>query len=1001
MKRKPKGPEGEHSQFPAIELLQDLGWSFVEPEDLDIERDGNIRAIMLEGRLRTAIKKLNPDIPDDAVNQMVQAVMQPHSHGEATTGLLAANEKVHTLITMGYAYKMPDGSATPTYRYIDFTNIDANDYACTMEYRVEDSLKPDSEELKDRGRFDVTCFINGLPIVLMENKNPHRKNAVDKAVGDLIVYQDRHEKAFEASEPLVGAAGFAGAEFGVIGTPERHYAVWRDVFRVDDHTYSIDTLRQQLGRAPTEQDKLIAGMFHPANLLDLIRYFVVYEAEGDRTSKKMARYYQFRSVHKTLRRLKENFGDNTRTGGVIHHTQGAGKSLGMVFLTVKIRVEPSVGRPTVLVLTDRKDLDAQIHGTFERCGITAPKRAKKSKDLIDLLPKKGITVMSTIQKFLEIDPRKGKHKGFRRPGNDVIVLVDEGHRTQYSKLRRIVKDILPDATFVAYTGTPIDKKDRSTTEEFGGRIDVYSREESIQDGNTLRILYDRRAADEKLSGANLDRLFERYFSEYSDEEKEEIRRQGVTEAVIASAPRRVETIASDILDHFESEIKVNGFKGMIVAETREHALQYRLALEKLGYKDCALVITKSKEDKGLLREHSKLIPDESQHPDLIKRFKDENNKLDLLIVCDMLLTGFDAPVLQAMYFDSKLKDHNLLQALDRVNRPAEDKDYGYFIDYWGITDELADALGAFEYSDIEEVKRTVTTKSQKMENLHNAARAVKRHFGKAYDDVQECVAILGEDDVRADFEYDFRAFTRAFDTLRTEPDAARYEDDVRLLGEVRARARALYDDDRLDVSHCRERVKQLIHDHLISTDVVRIADRVEVTADRIREEASRDGHTEAVAVRMGHAARRQLTVRLHQDPKMYKGLLERLDEVLKRRRERAESAVETIDAIAGIMEEAEQATDKAKELGLDDDEFAVYNNIRDLLNGEGPGHARQLTAILRRHAAVRDWKNAASAAQKDMRRDLMAHLYKAGIKDRDQRLPLIEDLVGLAKSRFA
>jgi type I restriction enzyme, R subunit len=999
MTRTAKTPEERESQLPAIELLQDLGWTFVDSDELDAER-GSIKEVVLERRLRAAITKLNPGIPDDAVNQMVHAVMNPHSHGIPTTGLLAANEKVHKLVTLGYAYKVPDGSDTPTYRYIDFTNTGANEYVCTMEYRVEDSLKPESENLLDRGRFDVTCFVNGIPVVVMECKNPHRKDAVGKAVGDLITYQKRQGKAFETAEPLIAAAGFSGAEFGVVGTPARHYAVWLDVFRIDDPTYTIDSLQQLLGRRPTDQDLLVAGMLHPPNFLDIIRYFVVFEPEGDRTTKKMARYYQFRSVHRALQRLTGHYGDNAKNGGVIHHTQGAGKSLGMVFLAVKIRTEKRLGRPTILVLTDRKDLDRQIYGTFDRCGEIPPKQAKTSKDLLELLPKTGITVMSTIQKFLELDPGKDKYKAFRRPGKDVIVLVDEGHRTQYSKLRRIVKTILPDASFIAYTGTPIDRADRSTTEEFGGRIDVYSREQSIKDGNTLRILYDRRAAEERLSGADLDRLFERYFADYSEEEKEKIKSEGVTEAVIASAPRRVETIAIDILEHFEKDVKVNGFKAMVVTVSREAALQYRLAFEKMGYANCALIMTKNKEDKGFLRDHADKIPDDKDHASLVERFKDKNDPMDLLIVCDMLLTGFDAPVMQAMYFDSNLKDHNLLQALDRVNRPAEEKDYGYFIDYWGITEELAAALGAFETHDIEEVKRTVTSKKDRLEHLRNTQRAVKRHFGTNYGDRDACVALLGEDDARADFEYDFRNFARAFDTLQSEPEAGVYEDDVKFLGLVRQEARRVYDDPRLDVSECRERVKNLIHEHLISNNVVQIADRIEVTAERIRQEAEAQGATEAVAVKMAHAARRQLTVRLHRDPKFYRGLLERLDEVLKKRRERDESAAASIEAIAAIMQEAEEVADRAKELGLDDDEMAVYNTIHSVLNGTTVEHARNLAAIMRNHAQARDWKNPNSAAQQEMRRDLMAALYKAGIKDREQRVPLLEDLVSLAKARY-
>lgn len=981
------GPERADSQIPAKNLLEDLGWDFVPSGELDRERAG-IRSVILEPRLRAAIERLNPGIPEDALSQMIRALTTLD-----VSSLMEANEQVHNLITFGYTYKPPAGGQAVTYRFCQYDQDgrdDANEYTFTMEFRIDTSDATAPEE----GRFDLTCFINGIPVVIVECKNPMRKDAVFKGVGDLLNYQLRVPRAFHHSQPLISMAGIAGARFGVVGTPRRHYANWKDPYPM-----TLSALRDLLGREPTLQDRLIAGMLAPPNLLELIRYFVVFEETGDRKSKKMARDYQYRAVKKLLRRIEQNRGSPAKSGGVVHHTQGAGKSLTMLFLATMLRATKALSNPTILIMTDRRDLDGQIAGTFRRCGFANPIRVKKSRDLNDYLPRQGLTLTTTIQKFLEFAPPDGQGILPLNRSSEVIVLVDEGHRTQYSKLRRLVKGTLPNATFVAFTGTPIDKSSRSTTDEFGGIVDRYTREDSIEDGNTLPILYERREADEGLDGADIDKLFTRYFSEYSEEDRERIRKEGVRETVVASAPRRIDTIAFDILEHYEAEVKPNGFKGLVVASSREAALRYRLAFEKLGFKDCAVIMTKTKEDTGILFDHRNDIPDQKDHERIIGRFKDASDPLAMLIVCDMLLTGFDAPVLQALYFDSNLREHNLLQALDRVNRPHEGKDFGFFVDYWGVTSHLASALSGFEQPDIEEVERTVTTKGDKLQDLANKHRAVRRHFGEKMGDIEACVALLGEDDGRADFEYDFRAFSNAFDTLSTEPTVSKYEPDLRFLSLVRARARIEYNDDELDLAHCRERVKQLIHEHLVSAGVEARTSRVEVTAERIREAARESGDLEAAATKMRHAVRRTITVRLRENPAFYKGLRERLDEIIRKRKERAMTAQQELDALLGIVDRIERQVDEAAELGLTETEFAFYESLRERLGTGAVATAKDVAGVLSSHAQSRDWKSPGSDVQRLMRRDLKVALFRA-VSDQGERERLVEELVELAKVRL-
>lgn len=978
----PRNREEKDSQFPAIELMRSLGWGYVAPEDLLAERAGIQENVLLR-RLEEAIRRVNPEIPDDAVKQMLDKM-----GNVSAPSLLEANEKVHNLVTFGYDYKPSDGSHTVTYHFVDYHDLDNNEWLCTIEYKVDEAIGE-----SDKSRFDIVCFVNGIPIVVVENKDPLRKDAVMKGVRDLVQYQERVPTALYHSEPLISMAGTAGARAGVVGAEEKFYAKWKDPWPM-----VATDLQDLVGRDPTGQDRLIAGKLEHQNLLDLIHNFVVFEATGDKRVKKMARDYQFRAVHKTLLRLEEHLGDAGRSGGVIHHTQGSGKSLTMLFLAMKLKQARFLSRPTIVVLTDRKNLDKQITENFRRAGYGDPEHAKRSDDLKTSLPKGGVTVTTTIQKFLRLEPGGGKKATPLNESKEVIVLVDEGHRTQYNKLRRLVRETLPNATYVAFTGTPIDKKDRSTVGEFGGILDRYTREESIEDGNTLPIIYERRKADEALDGVDLEAMLERYYPDYDEATKEKIRRAGATETVVASAPRRIEQTAADILDHFREEVQPNGFKGMIVARSREAALQYRLALDEYGFNDAALIITKSKEDTGLLFDHRRSIPDESEYEDLIERFKQRDDPLALLIVCDMLLTGFDAPVLQAMYFDTNLREHNLLQALDRVNRPTSQKKEGFFIDYWGVTEHLADALEHFDEVDIEQVKRTVSSKKEKLQMLVNAERAALRYFDDV-DDLAACVAALGPDDVRADFEYDFRNFSHAFDILKSEPGAGKHERTLKRLAEIRAAARDEYDDDELDISHCRERIKKLIHDHLISRGVEVKTDRVKVTAQKIREAAKADGSLEAVAVKMRHKVRRRINVALQDNPKLYQRLDDRLKQIIRTREEKAENAQWELDQLASVIAQVEDQERERNKLGLNPMEYTVYNHIEEHVDGKAKALAHELLKVMEDHAAMRDWRNPTSEARRLMRQGLKMILYEP-IQDKDVRDAVVTDLVDVAARKL-
>jgi type I restriction enzyme R subunit len=358
----------------------------------------------------------------------------------------------------------------------------------------------------------------------------------------------------------------------------------------------------------------------------------------------------------------------------VWHTQGSGKSLTMLWLALKLRRDPTHENPTIVIVTDRKDLDEQISKNFLACGFPNPGQAESVRDLRDLLSgPTGKTILTTVQKFQELQTKEGKAREeypLLSEASNIFVLADEAHRTQYGGLAANLRKALPNACFFGFTGTPIDKKDRSTLSTFGGYIDTYTIDQAVADGATVPIFYEGRLPELRILGNTLDAVFDRVFIDRSEEERQAIKAKYGTEASIAGAPKRVEAIALDLVDHFTKFIQPNGFKAQVVAVSREVACLYKETLDRLNAPQSAVIISGSnKDDQRLERHHTS----EDQRKELIARFLKKDDPLQILIVCDMLLTGFDAPIEQVMYLDSPLREHTLLQAIARVNRTADNR----------------------------------------------------------------------------------------------------------------------------------------------------------------------------------------------------------------------------------------------------------------------------------------------------------------------------------------
>ena len=985
------------AEEPADAVLRDLGYTFVPADELDGERE-SLADPVVTGRLEAALRRLNPWINDDNVKKAIR-----HITHTAATGLIEANEQVHTALVHNVSLEQDLGKGTrgQTVRFIDFDDPSKNEFIFTRQYRVvgaKQTIVP-----------DLVVFVNGIPLVVVECKSPTINDPLDKATKQIFRYQEADDRfrslgaprLFHAAQILVATCGQA-AKYATVGTPRRHWSDWKV-----PHPLTLDELRATLGHIPTPQDVLLWGMLSKATLLDLVQNFTVFEVEGARTLKKLARYPQFIAVNRAIDRIRKAKRAALR-GGVVWHTQGSGKSLTMVFLAVKLRRLGIAANPTIVVVTDRKDLDNQITGTFQRCGFPNPVQARNVRHLRELLGRgAGQTVMTTVQKFQEA--ATGKHP-LLNPTENVFVMVDEAHRTQYRSLAANMRRALPNACFLGFTGTPIDKRDRSTLQVFGDYIHKYTIEQAVQDGATVPIFYEMRQSPERLEGDSLDTLFDRIFRDRSDEERELIKQRFATPEAIAGAPRRVEAICLDLLDHFERFIHPNGFKAQLVACSREVAVNYKETLDRLGAPESALIMSSTHNDPAPL---AKWRTTKEEQRKLIARFKNPEDPLAILVVCDMLLTGFDAPVEQVMYLDSPLREHTLLQAIARVNRTTDGKDYGLVVDYWGVAAHLEQALSIFSPSDVQGAMRPKTEILPRLESYH---RTVMRFFTSvARTDVEGCIRLLEPEDARAEFELAFRRFAQAMDMLLPDPAALPFMGDLKWLGKVRNAARVRFRDPRFDLTGCRAKVRALIEEHIASGGVDRLLEPVSILAPEFEEEIKKLGSDEARASEIEHAIRHEIHVRLDENPVFYQSLRERLERIIEDRRQARIDAAEQLRLLGDVVQDIKNVHATAQAVGLDETGFAIYELLGTARDdgrteaardddgeaGVDDGRRDQAAQILAelQELAVIDWVHKEDV-QRRMRRAVKRSLRGAGYP-RDHLDALTSQVLDLARVRLA
>jgi type I restriction enzyme R subunit len=895
----------------AVRLLQDLGYRYVEPQILDMERESPRDAI-LAGRLRKAVLRLNPWISDNNAYRAVRAL----THVQAS-GLLAANQAIHAAIAFGSTIEQDRGQGrkSNTIRYIDFDAplSENNEWIVTRQFRIQGG--------KGSIVTDIVLFLNGLPVVVIECKNSRLENGgLRAAVDTLLRYQEIDSSHRDLGAPrlfysvqLIVASDLSNARYGTVGTPERSYSTWRLSYPL-----SADELARRLSKdAVNARDLLFYGALSPENLLDIIRSFVTFERDpvAGRLVKRVPRYQQFAAVNKAIARAARP-GLPRERGGVIWHTQGSGKSLTMLWLALKLRRDPLHENPTILVVTDRRELDEQIFSTFRACGFPSPERAESVRDLRRLLlGPGGRTVLTTVQKFQEIGGTEAAEKpdypALSEAGN-IFVLTDEAHRTQYGSLAANLRHALPNAVFFAFTGTPLDKRDRSTRETFGSYIDTYSIQQAVEDAATVPIFYERRCAELHLTG-NLE------LTGLTPDDRNQFERKYVRAQSVTQTRRNIEAICRDLIDHFTSYIQPNGFKAQVVTVSRDAAVTYKEVLDALNGPESAVIFSAAGDDEARLARHHKTNDERRRQ---IARFLDPSDPLSILIVCDMLLTGFDAPIEQVMYLDAPLKEHTLLQAISRVNRRADGKNYGLVVDYWGVLGELQQALAIFSPEDVE---RAIVPVSEELTSLEDWHAAVMRFFETIRDrrDLEACVAVLEPEEVRAEFELAFRRFAQSMEILLPDSKALKFVEDLAWVGTVRAAANARFLG-HVEISGCGAKVRKLIEDAISAEGVRQIVTPVALFTPEFQEKMAAFRSRDAQASELEYAIRAEIDARSARDPMFYESVRERLQQLARPSIGEIDAArwLEMLTSLAAEMRGRERT---AEELGLTGTGLALYD----------------------------------------------------------------------------
>ncbi len=929
----PSFKEDHISQIPALQMLVKLGYKYLSPAEAEKLRSGKTTNVLLEDVLRRQLKEINSIrvsatktsiFSDENIERGILAL----KNLPMNEGYIAASEKAYNLLTLGQALEqsVEGDKKSFTLQYIDWKNTENNVFHITEEFSVMRSTS------KEHYRPDLVLFVNGIPLCIIECKRPDMKDPLKQAISQhLRNQQEDGIRNLYVYSQLTLCIATQEATYATNATPEKFWAKWQEKFNsdVEERDYKNNLLKlknkplpnsikellfndrfryvrqhfdalEQEEILPTVQDTYLFGLCRPERLMDIIFNFVLF----DNGEKKVARYQQFFAIKKTMQRIR-NIEQGRRKGGVIWHTQGSGKSLTMVLLAQAIALETSIRNPKIVLVTDRTDLDNQITGTFRKCGKFI-ENANTGQRLVELLENKSDAVVTTIiNKFV------AAVKKIKSPleSYNIFVLVDEGHRSQYGTFNIDMQKTLPNACFIAMTGTPLFKKDKSTAAKFGGVIDAYTVDQAVNDKAVVPLLYEGRLATQEVNASPIDTFFGMVSEPLSEYQKADIKRKFARYDHLNSAEQKMRMIAWDISFHFRGNWQDRTpFKGQLVCDKKVNAIKYKEYLDEIGIISSEVLISSIDDREGeesayekssakvnlfwkkMMDEHGN---SKSYEKNIISRFKNQKDP-EIIIVVDKLLTGFDEPKNAVLYLTRNLQGHKLLQAIARVNRIYPDKEFGYIIDYYGVIENLDDALqlySSFEDFDEEDLAGTLTNISDEIKKLpqkHSDLWDIFKTISNKRD-AEAYQQLLKDDAIRVLFYDKLAAFAKSlklslssiqFHKEVEDKVIYRYKDDLALFLRLRLAVVERYSD-VIDYKQYEGQIQKLIDTHITTEKIETITELVNIfDKDKFQQEIENTSGKAAKADKIASRTAKHISEKMDEDPAFYKKFSQMLRETI-------------------------------------------------------------------------------------------------------------------------
>lgn len=905
-----------------LETMPGLRWKVLRLDNYQAPEETqrtDFTQVIMKDDLAIAIQKINPWLEDDQVQEVIDKVTRFDGDN-----MLQNNELALQLLLKGTSVNenRKTGEKSPDVAIVDFDRPENNSYVAVSQFKVripgtDSHIYP-----------DIICFLNGLPVVVIECKSPKAKEPIPEAIDQLMRYCEQRNYQREGNKSLfyfnqfIVATSRQRAKFGTITTTiEKHFYRWTDPFPatidelinycnpqkhlfVDEQNNDEDIELAQR-TSPNDQQRLVHGMLKPENLLSIIRSFSVFSTDSKgNVIRIVGRYQQFRAVKKTVHQLLNGTNKKER-GGIIWHTQGSGKSLTMVFLIREMWLHTKLQSYKIILLTDRTQLDDQIKDTAQGVGFTINDPNSIAKVKTALRSNSSEIVSCMIHKFQERELADAFPE--LNTSEDILILTDEAHRSQYSLLGANLDRALPNATRIAFTGTPIAK----TEETFGDYIDKYTMRQSIKDGVTLEIVYEGRTHNAEVEDkAGADEKFEDIFSDYNLNERLQILGFGTRDAYL-EAGDTIRAKAKDMMIHYVEQVFPNGFKAQIVTCSKEAAHRYSVAVHEeikhlvselratnpnkinidlLEKMRAEVVLSSGHNDPPHIKEHG----DSSKNKEKITSFKipfgkekdGVNGDVGILIVCDMLLTGFDAPIEQVMYLDKVIVAHNLLQAIARVNRvDNDDKDVGFIVDYVGIGHHLKKALDVYFEKEQQEVLSCITDPTElfkELETTHNEVLTIFKEQG--IDDLSDSDAFFDlfyDEDIRFKFIDAYRKFMRAIGNVFPRKEALDYVKDMFRFTELNVLAGQHFRDSRMSMKGIPAKLRSITDEYLKSQGIEQKVEPISIMDENFFEHVKARQRTKTQAAEIEHAIRQFIDININEDPELYASFAEALAEILK------------------------------------------------------------------------------------------------------------------------